>query len=272
MPIKHSSKAQPSYETILILILGVLFIGEIASAWTALSPLAYPSSFHSLLVGSNQSKKIQSTISKECLKSIKRHLKNGGNFYSETMIALSVEVGEFPLNTVSDEYFYHYTNSPEAYKAAAANNMEEDFLYLRNRDNTDSWYLYVASDRQSSEPYGKYGINIHLHPHALIFMIREGWASEGAKARTAEIQNSIENELVENDPYLEHCRDEGRGADVRSPSILVRLATEASRISAIAYFGYKNQYPNNICKNCTGYQWLQIVGPWAIQNVKAFIK
>ncbi|MNT53931.1 hypothetical protein D3C72_1910520 [compost metagenome] len=72
----------------------------------------------------------------------------------------------------------------------------------------------------------------------------------------------IVKEVSEKNPALQAC-------DIRgipdAPTLLTALVMEASDISLIAYIGADNKFGSS-----RGYQWLQLVNPWAIESMELY--
>lgn len=234
--------------------------------------LSYKSSFHSLLTDES-SNYIQKFINSDCLDVIQTQIKQGRSFYSKKLTQYSVPQSEFPVIEASDGEFHHYTTSTDAKSLAESKDFDSIFKFLRTEKGKTSWYLYAASDSiSSSSGYGSIHLTMYLNPNGLIFLPREGSKTE--KENISErIQKEIHEELIKKYPELSVCDRTllDFGKETREQSLLVRLALEASGINAIAYLGINNQFENNLCTSlCANHQWMQIVGPWAIQ--KSFVK
>lgn len=269
---KAIKNISPKILVILTVILSY-FLGAIAFAegeyfdqsWNPKTPLVYGSSFHSLLWNQNQHIINQMALSTSCVNAIRQHLSSGDNFYSKTLLSYTLPLEYFPDEETKDRAYFHYTNSTDAFNNTRKGEVESNFRFLRTLNQMHSWYIYVASDENSSTQFGNMKIKFTFKPGVRIFLIREGYY--GHDDQYTNIHVAIENDLISQDPNLAACRNLGYGKDVRSPSILLRLAAEGTGVGGIAYIGIKNRYPGQICVQCQGVQWLQLVGPWALESV-----
>lgn len=254
--------------------LSFLLLGFFAQAALAWDPLNYPSSTHSLIVKKSRAG-FNELVSNKCRGRVIEHIQAGKNFRSQTVASLSINVESFPEAETADREFFHYTNpkAREPFETIAREKSFDDiFLFLKTKASCHvncfwSSYLYIAADSVSSTIYGEVQARIHLVPRAKIFLAygdRPGFRPLTPKG----VVSMIEKELVVNHPRLAPCANaKGR---LHTDSILSVLAIEAEQISAIAYWGIGNISPDALRMNAgerPPYQWLQLVGPWAIDSM-----
>jgi hypothetical protein len=247
-----------------------------AAPSTPFSPFNYPSSFHSLLLDPG-SDRIEAAHSKECVAAIRAFLKAGKSFVSSTIDQHSMPLKNFSTEFLQNSTVYHYTNAKALIEIAERKNFNELFSYLRTgtpvripqikdqRLLSVLWFFYVAGDPSSSEMYGKILFKLKLDPEQKIFF--SGGDFPGKEGSTRDLINRIESEFFAKEERLRACSSAEMELDQyqnNSQPILVTLGAEANQVAALAYYGL-----NNRLDRFSGgeYQWLQILGPWAIQSM-----
>lgn len=246
-------------------MLVIFFMGTaVAQAleWNPRMPLNYPSSLHSKIL-SGDTANMRELYTEYCLASVRAHLKAGGNFYSKTAVKYSAPFEKNPRADVADNTFFHWTNANTAFdKIIRQRSYEDLFSYVRSRgSDAYDWLIYLAADPSSSESYGRFLYKFTMKKGSRIFFLR-GDYQPGYYIPEDRLNSMIVKEVSEKNPALQAC-------DIRgipdAPTLLTALVMEASDISLIAYIGADNKFGSS-----RGYQWLQLVNPWAIESMELY--
>jgi hypothetical protein len=246
-------------------------IKKVIYDWDPRSPLKYPTSFHSLFA-SERDNMVKDNVGASCASAVKNFIKSGKNFYSKELLKRTVKISDFPRADVKDFDFYHYSRSAQLSDVAKRKAFGEIYSYLRDRcqdkygNCMGGWFLYMASESESShkEAYGPNGFKITLRRDAKILMLLK--TSVEGSAFFNDLMTDVERELIAKDASLQACQGRMAKVDIPvTPSVLEALAAEASRVDAYAYYGLNNWAAMT---DDRGYQWMTVVGPWAIKTME----
>lgn len=239
------------------IILALLFVAPAFAKdgkWDPRTPLKYPSSLHSMVM--HNSSNVSSVLGLSCMEAVRKHLEKGGNFATKFVVENSLPFEQFPRQDVTDNRFFHWTESPGPLGQIAHKRTFGDLLvYAReNVSNPDRWAFYVAADPDSSRVFGTISYKLTLQKGTKVFFSQGD--KPGASTNTVvDSDLSTARELFSRNRYLVSCR-----------SVILRLLSlEASNVSLVAYFGVDNHVSYGVGR---GYQWFEVINAWAIKSME----
>jgi len=233
---------------------------RVSWGWDPRTPLRHPESLLSLVI-SNDDNAVKNALKPTCVEAVKKHIAAGYNLASKAVIANSLPVEKFPRPDVSDNDFFHYTESGTEFNAIMTKKSYADFFsWMRTRDTLWNWLLYVAGEDQSSNSYGNYGYKFKFKPGTRILYSQGDKPGMKSSSRT-QIAADIAQELVVKTPELANCNYDMQ----YEVNFLTYLSAESSKIGAVAYWGIGNNVPG---ASGAGYQWLQVIDAWAIESME----
>lgn len=249
-------KSTAFFSCLFILLTALSSWAQLSSEeWTPRSPLQEPTSFHSYVMSSSNNSVQERFGRYGCVGAIQAHLHAGKDFYSRQMDSprFSSLMLNHPSPDVKSRKIYHYSKSPELQAIAENKRYNEIFEFLRYRNSSNSLFLYVAGDSNSSSGFGAYPVEFTLSESAKVYF-PHGKDNERVNIGDYEVVT----ELYHKYPALKVCGDASQHAVI--PTTIVILAAEASRIDLIAYAGVENRVWNH----GVGSNWFWLLNSWSV--------